>query len=376
MKKIFLISDAVSLLLAFSSYTFFSFVTRQECSRIHKTLRNYIKHNTLNGIVLVAKDSKLLYSKAFGLADKATQEPISSESQLLIASITKTYTATSILLLAQKGIIDLHKPVSYYLRPDHPVWQGTMPDSMNQITIHHLLTHSSGLADYEKIPGHAQWYKTLHTPAQLVQFFSREPLSFSPGSSYEYQGSNYLLLGLIIEAVSGKSYEAFLNEHIFKPLNLGNTVADTTALLSDIRKTLPHLARGYILDEKTKAVLATGDTVNLSVDYAESAIIATASDLYLFIKNLFSGTIINHETVQKMTTSHMKNPYGAGVGYGMYSDTNLGYTVFTHAGKIEGFESIFMYEPNQKITVIILSNIMGSTIYPLAYELVDAVHTV
>lgn len=375
MKKIFAYGIILSsLFLAFSAYSFFTFIHHKEAARIHKAISEFQKKNMASGVVLVDQDDKIIYLKAFGLANNDTKQLNSTSSEFLLASITKTYTATGVLWLAQKGIIDLQKPVSTYLQPTHPVWQGKMPDSMNKITIHHLLTHSSGLPDYEKIAGHTQWYKKLHTPEQVIQFFSQEPLSFTPGARYDYQGSNYLLLGLIIEAVTGKTYDAFLQEIIFKPLNLFHTFASTNAFLADIQKNHPQLASGYRLDNKTKQLQPSG-MINMSVDYAESAIIANALDLFAFINNLFSNKIINAQMAQKMKTPHLTTSYEAGVGYGIYIDKSLSYPVFSHPGRIDGYESIFLYEPQKKITVIILSNVMGSNIYPLAYELMDIIHS-
>lgn len=375
MKKIALTTLSISLLLlCLSAYSFFSFIHQKETARIHKTISEFQKKNILSGVVLVAKNDNMIYLKPFGFAHNETHSLNTNSTQFLLASITKTFTATAILLLTQKGLIDLNQPVSTYLKPNHSVWQGTMPDSMNKITIHHLLTHSSGLADYEKIPGHTEWYKKLHTPEQVIQFFAQEPLSFTPGSRYDYQGSNYLLLGLIIEAVTGKSYAEFLKEILCKPAHLSHTFAQTNAFLSTIQKNHPGLSIGYKLDEQTKQ-LKQANMVNMSVDYAESSIISNAFDLYTFINKLFSNKNITNELIQKMITPYLTTPYGTQVGYGIYLDKSLGYPLFTHGGRIEGFESIFMYEPQKKISVIILSNEMGSNIYPLGYELMDIAHS-
>lgn len=375
MKKIVLTTLSISLLLlCLSAYSFFSFIHHKETARIHRIIDEFQKKNILSGVVLVAKNDKIIYLKPFGFANNETHALNSSSAQFLLGSITKTFTATAILLLAQKRLIDLNQSVSKYLKADHSVWQGKMPDAMNKITIHHLLTHSSGLPDYEKIAGHADWYKKLHTPEEVIQFFAQEPLSFAPGARYDYQGSNYLLLGLIIEAVTGKSYAEFLKEILCKPANLSHTFAHTNAFLSTIQKNHPELSIGYRLDEQTKQ-LKPASMVNMSVDYAESSVISNAIDLYAFITSLFSNKIINAELIQKMTTPYLTTPYETGVGYGIYIDKSLGYPLFSHPGKIDGYESIFLYEPQKKISVIILSNVMGSNVYPLAYELMDIIHS-
>lgn len=374
MKKIAIYSIILcSLLLAFSAHSFFTFIHHKETARIHKLISEFQKNNMLSGVIVAGQNGKVIYQKAFGFANNDTKKINSISSEFLLASITKTYTATAILLLAQKGYINLQKPVSTYLPATHPVWQGKMPESMKQVTIHHLLTHSSGLPDYEKIAGHTEWYKKLHSPQEVIQFFAQAPQSFIPGAHYDYQGSNYLLLGLIIETITDKSYETFLQEQLFKPLKLSHTFAFTNTFLSDIQKKLHNLASGYRLDRKTKQ-LQPAQEINMSVDYAESSIISNALDLFTFIHNLFSNKIINAEMVQKMTTSYLTTSYEAGVGYGVYIDNSLGYITFNHPGKIDGYESIFLYEPQKKITVIILSNVIGSNIFPLAYELIDSIH--
>lgn len=356
--------------LAFGLILIVCIFSIQKSSIFEDYLRNYRKDKVLNGVVLIAQDQKIIYNNAFGWSNHEKRCKNMLNAEFLLASITKTYTATAILLLVQKGILNLNKPISEYLKPDHPVWKGSMPESMQHITIGHLLTHSSGLSNYEKLSGYAQWNKELHTPEQVIQFFIREPLSFLPGSAYDYQGSNFLLLGFIIESVTGKSYESFMEETLFKPFKLTHTFAITNQFLSTIQKNRPELSIGYRLDKQTKQLQDAGP-INMSVDYAEAAIISDSFDLFAFINALFSNKIISAEMVQKMTTSYFSTPYGAGVGYGIMIDKSLAYPLFSHAGRTEGYESIFLYEPQKKITIIILSNLMGSNIYPLAYDLMD-----
>lgn len=358
-----------SLILAFSAYSFFTFVHRKELVSIHKTINEFQKNTLLNGVVLVAQNNMIIYRKAFGYANKQTNILNNQSTQFLLASLTKTYTATAILLLVQKGNINLHKPVSEYLKLDNPVWQGKMPESMNQITIHHLLTHSSGLPKHTQLPGFSEWYEKIHTPEQLIQFFAWQPLSFTPGSRFEYTGSNYLLLGLIIEAITGTTYQNFMTEHVFQPLHLLSTFVAEPSMLITIQKQCPQLSIGYNLDEKTKQVQPAG-MVNMSTQFAESGIISTANDLFTFISALFSARILNEQTIKKMTTAYFTTADNEGIGYGITID-NLLYKIYQHTGRINGYESIFMYEPQKKITVIILSNVMGSNIYPLAYELMS-----
>jgi CubicO group peptidase (beta-lactamase class C family) len=333
-------------------------------------INNYKNTSTLSGVILVAHEHTILYQKVFGLANKEKDIKNNIHSEFLIASITKQFTAAAILLLVQKGLIQLNHPVSEYLSASHPIWDKKMPTWADTITIHHLLSHSSGLAEYVSLPGFDAFYDKPHTSKELIQFFSDQTVRFSPGNKYEYSGSGYNLLGAIIESVSGKSYGEFLKANFFDPLNLTNIYASHTQLLSDIQKDHPNISIGYNYNPRNNQIEKAG-LVNLSTAFSEASIISNVNDLYRWLYALYSGQLISETMLKKMTTPYFTIEDDLGVGYGIYSDPNKGNPVYVHTGIINGYEGIALYSPLKKIYVIILSNLQGSNIFSLGYSLID-----
>lgn len=361
----------MSLLIVISLSSLYFFMHKPQT--IDSYLIRYQKQHILSGAVLIARKDTIAYLNAFGLAAQEKNIKNTSSSEFLIGSLTKQFTAAAILGLVDKGLLELDKSVSTYLPSTNPIWLNNMPDWADQITIHHLLSHSSGLPEYVALPGFEEFYKNPHTTTELIQFFANHPLNFKPGTQYAYSGSGYNLLGAIIETVSWKDYETFLHDIIFKPLHLQHIYAPATKLLSEVKKEHPNISVGYNLDTKTNQFIPAGQ-INLSTAFAEASIIADAADLYKSLLAIFTGNIISQNMLQKMTTPSFTTEEGTGVGYGIFIDKSLGFITYAHSGRINGYESISLYEPRNEITVIILSNILGSNIYGLAYELMALVH--
>lgn len=340
----------------------------QKSSLFDNFLNDYKKENSLNGVILIAKDQSIMYHRPFGWANKENNCENTINTIFLIGSLTKTFTATAILLLAQQGLLNLDAPISTYLTKENPIWANKMPEWANQVTIHQLLTHSSGLSEYVTLSGFDEFYEKPHSSTELIQFFAQEPLKFMPGSQYSYSGSGYNVLGAVIEAISSQPYNSFLKNNFFLPLDIYNIDAPHNQMLSAIQKNNPDIAIGYTLLDKS--MVPAGD-VNLSTAFAEASIVSTAHDLYAWLCALFSNKILYPETISQMTKSYFITNQGEGIGYGITIDKSLGYETFTHSGRINGYDSIFLYEPTKKITTIILSNLMKSNIYTLAYDLMD-----
>lgn len=368
MKKAFMFIMAVVITIVF---IYFCFTSRKQT--IDSVIIHFTKKHHLSGVLLVAYDDTITYLKAFDRANRSNNRINTIDSEFLLASITKQITAAAILLLVDRGIIDLNKPVSTYLNQKSPFWKNKkVPAWADKITIHHLLTHSSGLPDYVTLPEFHNFYSKPHTTAELLQFFSYHPIRFIEGSKYEYSGTGYNVLGAIIETVSGKNYEQFLKDNFFGPLHLKHMYA-LQQLLSEVLKEQPMLSKGYNYDPSTKKIEPAG-LVNLSTAFAEASIITNATDLYHWFRALYSGKLISDAMLKKMTTAYFTIDDNLGVGYGIYIDPNKGNLVYVHTGIINGYESIYLYNPVQKIYVIILSNIKDSNIYPLAYEIMTAAH--
>lgn len=367
MKKI---SMFIFGLIITSSVIYVCFTLKKQT--IDDVINNFTHNHPLSGVILVAQDDTITYLKAFGDADRLNNVRNTTNNEFLLASITKQITAVAILLLVDKGLIDLNKPVSTYLNQKNHLWKNKkVPAWADTITVHHLLTHSEGLPDYVSMPEFSHFYSTTHTTAELLQFFAYHPVRFPAGDKYEYSGSGYNVLGAIIEAVSGKSYEQFLKENFFDPINLKHMYAPHTQLLSTFQKEHPNLSKGYNYNPDTKKIEPAG-LVNLSTAFSEASIIANITDLYSWLHALYSEKLISTKMLKKMMTDYFIIEDDMRIGYGVYKDPNNGAMVYVHTGIINGYESIYLYNPMQKIYVIILSNIKGTNIYPLAYDIMKA----
>ena len=188
--------------------------------QLDKLLNRYNEYGKFNGSVLVTDQGKIVYKKGFGLANMEWDIPNKPNTKHRLGSVTKQFTAMLILQLAADGKLDLHVPITKYL-PDYP------KESGDKITIHHLLTHSSGIPNYTAFPGFfAENSRNPYTPDEFVKEFEDKDLEFTPGENFNYSNSGYFLLGVIIEKISGKTYEQMLRENIFTPLGMNDTGYD------------------------------------------------------------------------------------------------------------------------------------------------------
>jgi CubicO group peptidase (beta-lactamase class C family) len=177
--------------------------------RMDNIVQDYVQRKIFIGSILVARDGKIVFDKSYGSANLEWGIPNSPTTKFRIASLTKQFTAASIFLLQERGKLNIDDPVKKYV-PDAPA-------AWDKITIHNLLTHSSGIPN--SYDGIASWSQTK-TPEELVAAFRNKPLDFEPGTTRKYSNAGYYLLGYLIERVSGPSYKEFVSENIFKPLDM------------------------------------------------------------------------------------------------------------------------------------------------------------
>lgn len=193
-------------------------------------LTGFGSKNEPGGVFMVAKNGKTIYRKAFGKANLELNTDMTPDQVFQIGSMTKQFTAIAILMLEQQGKLNVNDPVSKYIR-DYP--------SGDQITIHHLLTHTSGIKDFTKMKSLQTIAQKEMKPEMMVDFFKNEPVDFAPGEKFEYNNSGYVVLGYIIELVSGQTYEDFIRKNIFDKAGMNNSY-----YASD-RKLIPKRAYGY-----------------------------------------------------------------------------------------------------------------------------------
>jgi CubicO group peptidase (beta-lactamase class C family) len=299
-------------------------------ARIDRIVQSYADAQQFMGAVLVARDGNVLLSKGYGSANLEWNTPNSPSTKFVLASITKQFTATSILLLEERGKLKTTDSVRKYL-PDAPA-------TWDDITIYNLLTHTSGIPD--RLGDSAQ-----HTPEQLFAEIRERPLKFRPGEQWDYSNSAYEVLGYMLEKITGESYKDFIQENIFTPLHMKDSGYDSNV---DI---IPRRASGYWPGIRG---IENARTVDPSWVYSAGAIYSTTEDLLRWEESLFGGKVLKPESLEKLTTP-FKNDYACGL---IVHQIN-GQRVIEHGGNVWGFNAEMLFYPESKLNVIVLGNLNG-----------------
>ncbi|HEX8735787.1 MAG TPA: serine hydrolase domain-containing protein [Pyrinomonadaceae bacterium] len=320
-------------------------------------LAQWDKNDMPGGAVGVVKDGRLVYKRAFGMASLDYDVPNTTSTLFNLASASKPFTAMSIALLAQQGKLSLDDDIRKYV-PEIPKYDET-------ITIRHLLHHTSGIREYQALiffggqnPDNALSDKTV-----LNMLARQKNVSFAPGAKYQYSNSNYHLLGIIVGRVSGKSLRAFAEENIFKPLGMKNTM-----FFDNRFEVVKNRASGYRVgpDKSIRARSSLFDLVG------GGGVLTTVEDLYLWERNFYEPKVGNKELIQLLTTrGTLSGGEKVDYGFGLFHNVYKGLPVIKHSGNMTGFRAQIVSFPEQKFTVIALSN--NSAIFPsvIAEKLAD-----
>ncbi len=292
--------------------------------------------------VLVAKKGQIIYHKAFGMANLELDVPMRTDHVFRIGSVTKQFTAAAILQLAEQGKLSLQDELTKFI-PDYPT-QG------KKITVEQLLNHTSGIKSYTDLKKwDQQEQRRDFTPLALIDYFKNEPMDFDPGTQWKYNNSGYILLGYIIEKVSGQSYGDYISEHFFKPLGM------THSYYGDVVPLIKNRAAGY--SRWGADAYANSDYLSMTQPYAAGSLLSTVEDLYIWTTALHAGKVIKPESLKKATTPCIL-PDGTNThyGFGLQMSNLLGHTTVEHSGGIHGFLSDLVYVPDADVCVAILTN--------------------
>lgn len=293
-------------------------------------------------VIQLMRNNKLVYAKAFGVANIESNTELSLDDSLQIGSVTKQFTAAAILLLAEQGKLKLSDTLDAFL-PDYPTGQ-------YKITLQQMLNHTSGLANYldnSETMAMAKNYAELDT---VVAQLAKDDMVFAPGSQYQYSNTAYILLGKVIEVASKQSYQQFMHTHIFAKAGM----TDTYVVTSKNNRTK---ASGYTRKQENPDSYFAADYVDYSWIHAAGAIASTTNDMAKWSHALATGKVIQSSSYQLMTTitkltDGSEVPYGLGVDIYPIS----GQKVISHRGGVPGFQSWSAYFPEQNVYGIILSN--------------------
>jgi CubicO group peptidase (beta-lactamase class C family) len=316
-----------------------------------------VTENKLSGVVLVAKNGVPIASKAAGIANKATNAPINLNTKFNLGSMNKMFTAVAIAQLAQAGKLSFTDTVGKHL-PDYP-----NKEVADKVTIHQLLTHTSGMGMYFGEKFAAQREKLLTVAAHLP-LFAADPLAFPPGEKFQYSNAGYMLLGAIIEKVSGQDYYTYVREHIYKPAGMNDTG------FYEPGKDIPNLAIGYTKmspDGKPAEEVRDNEGIREVKGGPAGGGFSTAPDLVKFQQALFSYKLLDKAHTEIVTTGKVDGPRGMGkYGYG-FGDNDLGgkHSV-GHNGGFPGIAANFEMYPESGYTAVELMNTDPPSLMPIA----------
>jgi CubicO group peptidase (beta-lactamase class C family) len=303
----------------------------------------------LSGYVLVAQHDQPVYARGFGFADRETRRAPTADTSFRIGSVTKQFTATAILLLAEDGKLAVTDTIGTHL-PDYPaVGAG--------VTIHQLLTHTGGIPSYTSDQELMARRDQPITPAQLLATFWDKPLEFEPGTKFAYSNSGYAVLGAIIEKVSGTSYGEFLRTRLFEPAGMTRTVVGDAAGIED-------RAEGYEVDGDA---IVRAHPIDMSMPFAAGAVRSTANDLVKWHRALEGDAILSAASKQLLY-----KPEKQGYAYGWGVGDHDGHQVISHGGGIDGFLTSYMRIPDLDLVIVVWSNNMAIDVGPIGHAALDA----
>jgi CubicO group peptidase (beta-lactamase class C family) len=335
-KSISLIVRVVICLLFTNSFIYSQQLTEKIDTLILSELKDV---EGPGGVFMVAQNGIPIYQKAFGKSNIELNTNLDADFVFQLGSMTKQFTAVAIMLLEEQGKLNVNDAISLYI-PDYP--------NGNNITIHHLLTHTSGIKDFTRMKSLKEIAQKEMSPKMMVDFFKNELVDFLPGEKFEYNNSGYVILGHIIELTSGKSYENFINEAIFQKLTMNHSRYATD------RQIIKKRAYGY---QKKEYGYVNKTIINFSVPFSSGALMSTLDDLLIWQNAIKSKTILKEESLNKVFGKYkLNNGEEFTYGYGWHIREINGLKSYEHGGSVFGFKTMAIYIPEKDIYVVGLTN--------------------
>lgn len=290
--------------------------------------------------ILVAKDGKSIYRKAFGKASLELDVPLKPENVFEIGSITKQFTAVAILMLEEQGKLKIDDEITKYI-PDYPT-------NGKKITIHHLLNHTSGIKSYTGMQSFMKSARTDMTPKELIDVFKNEPMDFDPGEEFKYNNSGYILLGYIIEVISGDTYENFIEKNIFEKIDMNSSY------YGNMSELIKNRALGYKQEGDT---FLNADYLSLTLPYAAGSLMSTIDDLLKWQNAINANTFIKRTSLEKaINGSTLNSGEEINYGYGWRKTDIQGSKGYSHSGGIFGYTTNGIFLEKENVYVIGLTN--------------------
>lgn len=291
-------------------------------------------------IVMIVKNDKVIYKKAFGTANTELNIPMQPNMVFRTGSMGKQYTAIAVLQLVEQGKIGLQDSIQKYIKD--------FPSKGYTITIENLLTNTSGIKDYLSEISNPSKQKESYTPKDGVDYIKDEPLNFKPGSNYRYSNSNFYLLGYIIEMVTGKTFENYLKANVLDRADLKNT------FYIHPEKNILDMPQGY---SKFDGKIERATLQEVTIMYSAGALISNTDDIYKWHQALYNKQLVKMETLEKATTPFkFDDGTFSQYAYGWFVKNIDGSKTIEHSGSTDGFQSDEIYLPNENVFVVALYN--------------------
>ena len=323
---------------------------QDKSQKIDELVNKYHEYGQFSGSVLVSEGGNVIYKKGIGYANAEWNIPNEPDTKFRLGSITKQFTSMLIMQLVEKGKINLEGKLSDYL----PYYRKDIGD---KVTIHHLLTHTSGIPSYTELPGFTKdEVRNPYTVKQVIEKFCSGDLEFEPGTEWKYDNSGYFILGAVIEEVTGKPYEAVLEENILNPLGMNSTGYDHS------EKIIEKRASGY---HKAGLEIINAPYMDMSLPYAAGSLYSTVEDLYIWDRALYTDKLVSSESKGKMFTPCMNNyGYGWSIREKEFGGENK--KVISHSGGIFGFTTLILRYTDDKNLIVLLCNVLPGAIDQLS----------
>jgi CubicO group peptidase (beta-lactamase class C family) len=334
-----------------------------DAAALASLVQGYADRGHFMGAVLVSRRGKVLLDRGYGYANAEWEVPNTPKTKFRLGSISKQFTAAAILLLEEEGKLRTDDLLSKHLADLPPAWAS--------ITLHHLLAHTSGIPDVVMFADYPM-LRTQPSPPEKTYLRLREhPLEFTPGEKFKYSNSGYVVLALVIERLTGASFDVFLQKRLLQPHGLADTGSDAA------RPLLKRRASGYVpltpeMNGTTPpaATFRNADFIDMSLPTGGGSLYSTTGDLLRWVERLFGNEVLRPTSLAKMTT-----PNAGNYGYGLFVGHPTGRRQIGHGGSIHGFLSSLNYFPDSGVILVLLANLTaGQEIGQLAAELVVLAH--
>ena len=326
----------------------FSSCMVDKADRVTKLMAAYSGEDVPGAAVSVIIDGQKVLHRGYGMANLEDAIPVDSETNFRLASITKQFTAMCIMMLVERGQLSYETTLSE-LYPE-------MPEYGKDITVRHILQHNSGLIDYEDLIPDTATVQVHDSDVLSMMINETDSTYFAPGTAYSYSNTGYAVLAMIIEKLSGSSYPEFLKSNIFDVLGMDETIAFVDGV-----NTVPNRALGYTVEEDS--IRFTDQSLTSAV-LGDGGIYSSIEDLFLWDQALYTDTLVSYESLQMAFTPGMEI-----YGFGWRIDDFEGRKRYRHSGSTSGFRNFMTRFPDDKMTVIVLTNRAGPDVRPLGEEI-------